>query len=172
MLGRTADAMTCHRRGVRQVARKPHEFNVAAAHIDFLCLTANADAAVPLYEKFLPAATNSPDIARRFTYHLSGLLLATCLLRDGISTLKLRLPQEILEALPGSPQSPEPVEVAHLLNWGLKQCGDLADAFDARNGTPHHRNRLADHLAMPEAIRPWPLRTSGTGESKSTSKHE
>jgi len=166
LLGRLADAMTCHRRGIRPIARKPQEFNIAAAHIDFLCLTANVDAAVPLYEKFLPAAIQSTDISRQFTFHLCGLMLANCLTAD----VKLRLPKEVLAELPESARTT--ANVADLRVWVLGLCETLADAFDARNGTPHHRWRLSEHLKLVDRIRPWPLRRSGTGDSKSTFKHE
>jgi hypothetical protein len=159
------DAMNCHVRGYRMIARNPGFVYAFGNHIDFLNLTDNLPRAVKLFEKHLADALACPARTWRLDFYLAAHLLLQRLTEQGTEVLKLRLPA----AFPLH-RSEGRYPLAELAAWFSGQVNELAQQFDVRNGTDYYTRKVADHPALRELIQPYPVPTYGGGMGKNASE--
>src|SRR5262249_10101370 len=163
-LGRVEEAMQCHRRGFRLVARNPEFLDPVGKHLGFLVLTDNLAKGLTVLEKHLPWALETMCLDRRFQFYLGARLLLDRLRETGRQTVKLRLPR----TFPGHQESAK-YEVAALTAWVDGELEELAGRFDARNGNQYFRQRIADNLQLLELRTPCPSRAAREPKDGSSS---
>jgi hypothetical protein len=150
-LGRSPDAMHCHRQGYRQVAGQAVFLRHVALHLVFLVLTDNLPKAVKVLEKHLPIALEVPSLSCRFEFLLAGRLLLEHVAGER-TQLKLHLPADFpLHGAKGT------YVVADLLGWFMAQGQDLAARFDARNGNDYFAQKIAGLEKLRKWATPCPL---------------
>jgi hypothetical protein len=152
-LGRVQEAMQCHRRGFRLVARNSEFLEAVGEHLGFLALTDNLAKGVGILEKHLPWALETMCLDRRFEFYLGTWLLLARMADTGRKTVKLRLPR----AFPNYQENAR-YEVVALKAWVDGELEDLAGRFDARNGNQYFRQRIADNHQALGLLTPCPLR--------------
>jgi hypothetical protein len=80
--GLVAEAMRCHRRGVRLVSDSQNFLGMLGYHMEFLAAIGDADGAVRLFERHLPLALRTTDPLRTFFFHQSCRFSLSTLARE------------------------------------------------------------------------------------------
>lgn len=139
-LGRTGEAASYYRAGVRALRGGYPNPEVIGQYVDFLALSGNLDRAVALAARHFAAAVESPEPNQQFSFALGLRLLADRLAAAGRETVRLRLPEPHPLARPGGA-----VPVGELGRYAAAWAGEIADRFDRRNGTDAYRREMARH---------------------------
>jgi hypothetical protein len=142
-LGRVAEAVPCHLKGYRLIARNRDFFAESSQHLQFLALTDNLAKGMKLFETHLPWALDTFDLLDRFQFSLSSSFLFQRLGESGKDTVRLRLP----ESFPGH-QASGRYALADLAAWLDSDAEGLARRFDERNGNDFFARKI-------EASRGW-----------------
>jgi hypothetical protein len=127
-LGRTEDALHCHRRGYPMIQRNPSFADRCAMHAAYLALSGNDARALRLIERHIADASDGTDPLREFDFYCHAWL-AIDLISERKHKAKLRLPQ-MSEAIHG----PDDYDLADLATVFEKRASDLARQYDKRNG--------------------------------------
>ena len=150
-LGRPAEAMRYHRRGYKLRRNSPRHLDSLAKHIAFLALTDNLGRAVSLFEKHLVAALRTSNVFSRMRFLTDTLPLLDRLREAGKARTRLRIPPEC--PLAGGDERPT---VPVVRRWMTEAAGELAAAFDARNGNDYYAKRLAAVPRLQRLVTPCP----------------
>jgi hypothetical protein len=148
-LGRLDDARKNQVKGYRLVRRGPEFVQQWARHVVFLVLIAEIEPARKLVDRHLADALVCIDQIDRFEFLTAALLFCERLLRDGVATVKLRLPDAMK-----FPQTRKGHDVAALDGWLRQSAGDLAKRFDTRNGNGFFQGRIDRIPSLLEAALP------------------
>lgn len=137
-LGRAADGRRLLDRAARVVRRQPEFLSGADAHVVFLTVTGDPEAAVAHFNRnFTPAATRAGDVGE-LPWLRAALLLTRDLVRHGRRFL-LHVPAGFVPAAPGRRCS-----AGELRDWLEAELPRLSRLADARNGTSYQTDRLAE----------------------------
>jgi hypothetical protein len=151
-VGRAAEAMPYHRRGYRLRGRSIRHLDSIAKHVAFLALTENLGRAVRLFEKHLPDALRTSNSFNRMRFLTDTLPLLDRLRKANKAGMRLRVPPEFqLGARDDRPT------VGAIRTWAAAAAGELAAAFDARNGNDYYSKRLAAIPRLQRLFSPCPL---------------
>jgi hypothetical protein len=142
-LGRLEEAKEHQKRGYRLIGKTDHFVQEFGEHLEFLALTGDFAAAKRVLERHLPHAMDIVSPEERFQFLLSAKLWTDCLLRRGTRTLKLRLPNG-----PPAPGEDGKTDVKALGDWFLSEAQQIAQRFDARNGTPAFQKKIEESPAL------------------------
>jgi hypothetical protein len=151
-LGRAADAMDYHRRGYKLRGKNIRHLDSVAMHIRFLALTDNLGRAVRLFERHLPDALRTSNAFNRMRFLIDTLPLFDRLRKAGQARVRLRVPSEF--SLAGGGEYPTAPIVRR---WMKETAGQLAAAFDARNGNAYYTKRLDAIPRLQRLLTPCPL---------------
>lgn len=151
--GRAGEAMAYHHRGYKLRAKNVRHLDSIARHIAFLALTDNLGRAVRLFEKHLPDAVQTSNLFNRMRFLIDTLPLLDRLQRAGKEKTRIRVPPE-------SPMADDKgrAAVPAVREWMHTTAGELAAAFDARNGNDYYTKRLATVSRLQRLFAPCPLR--------------
>jgi Gene 66 (IR5) protein len=152
---RLTEAMSCHLKGYRLIARNPKFVNMVARHLTFLALTGNLPRAVRMLERHLPDALNTTGVLWQFDFYLSALVLFDRLREQGQTEIRLRLPTTLAGPIFGNTDARGRFVLAELSQWFQERSADLANRFDARNGNDHHQRRLAEVKELAKLAQPF-----------------
>jgi hypothetical protein len=152
-LGRLDEAVACHAKGYRLIARNRHFLFKIAQHIEFLAVTDNLARGVKLFEAHLPWSLDTFDLIDRFRFSLASWVLFDRVRASGKKTIKLRLPSNfpIFEAsgkyaIPG------------MVAWLEADAAGLARRFDDRNGNNAYALKIEAARALEALVTPFPLK--------------
>lgn len=151
-LGRAAEAMAYHRRGYKLRGKNIRHLDSVAMHIRFLALTDNLGRAVPLFEKHLADALRTSNAFNRMRFLIDTLPLLDRLRKAGKAGTRLRVPPQC----PLAAEDERPT-VPVVRRWMMDTAGELAGAFDARNGNGYYTRRLAAVPRVQRYFSPCPL---------------
>jgi hypothetical protein len=151
-LGKAAEAMPYHRRGYKLRADCIRHIDSIAKHIAFLALTDNLGRAARLYEKHLVDAVRTTNVFNRMRFLIDTLPLLDRLRKAGKGEMRLRVPPECPLAADGAKPT-----AAAVRKWAAATAGELAAAFDARNGNDYYTKRLAAAARLQRLFSPCPL---------------
>jgi hypothetical protein len=150
--GRAAEAMVYHHRGYKLRGKNVRHLDSVAMHIRFLALTDNLGRAVRLFEKHLPDALRTSNVFNRMRFLIDTVPLLDRLRKAGQARARLRVPSEC--PLAGAGECPT---VPAVRRWMKETAGQLAAAFDTRNGNDYYTNRLAAVSRLQRLLTPCPL---------------
>jgi hypothetical protein len=150
--GRAAEAIVYHRRGYKLRGKNIRHLDSVAMHIRFLALTDNLGRAVRLFEKHLPDALRTSNAFNRMRFLIDTLPLLDRLRKAGQARARLRVPSEC--PLAGGDECPT---VPAVRRWMKETAGQLAAAFDARNGNDYYTKRLAAVPRLQRLLTPCSL---------------
>ncbi|MBI3410378.1 MAG: hypothetical protein HY040_18730 [Planctomycetes bacterium] len=144
-LGRLEEARVYQRRGYRLVGQANHFVEQHAEHLQFAVLLGDMAQAKRLLERHLSGALQIVTVDDRFQFLLAGRLWTDRLRSRGTRKLKVRLPK----GLP-SPDADGKSDVSALGAWFTAQSQEIAQRFDARNGTNAFQQQIDE---LPELLR-------------------
>lgn len=151
-LGRTAEALPYHRRGYRLRGGSVRHLDSIAKHIAFLALTDNLGRAVRMFEKHLPDALRTANDFTRLRFLTDSFPLLDRLRKAGKEAMRIRVPPDCSLAAAGDRAAAGAVR-----QWMAKAAGELAAAFDARNGNDYYSKQLAAAPRLQRLLCPCPL---------------
>jgi hypothetical protein len=149
--GRAAEAMPCHKRGYKLRGKNIRHLDSIAKHIAFLALTDNLNRAVRLFEKHLSDALRTSNVFNRMRFLTDTLPLLDRLMKVKKGVNRLRVPADCPIATDGR------ATVAELRDWMRTAAGELAAAFDERNGNDYFTKRLVAVPRLQRLFAPCPL---------------
>jgi hypothetical protein len=144
-LGRLDEAKAYQRQGWQLVGQAAQFVREHANHLRFLVLTGGLPQAKRVLERHLPGALESVLADERFQFLLAVRLWTDRLAGRGTRELKVRLPKG-LPAADGDGKS----DVGALGEWFTARAREIAQRFDARNGTTTFQEQIDE---LPELLR-------------------
>ena len=137
-LGRTEEATNYHQKGYKLIKQNPDFLEVMGFHLAFLAHTRKLPEAVKLFERHLPWALETLVPEEKFIFYEHLLPLFSRLRETGEETLALRLPKSFPLFNRSGHYAVDALE-AHV----TETLSELAQAFDARNGTDYFQRRIS-----------------------------
>ena len=151
-LGKHAEALAHFKTGHRLIDRNPDFLRQKGMFIVGLTLTGNLARALTLLDRHLAEALDAVSPWWRFEFFLSARLLLEKLAENGIVTVPVRIPKKMeLATVTGKPT------VAGLAEWMDARLGELATAFDTRNGNKSFSRRVRQFPKLLEYAKHCPL---------------
>jgi hypothetical protein len=151
-LERLEEAQKLHLHGYPAVARNRDFLVTVGEHLEFLALTHNFARALVLLERHLSWALAHASRLDRFGFLCAAALLFSLLRQEGHEVLTLRLPYGF-----ALHQADCLYATARLQQWAEGEAADIAQRFDARNGTSRYAQLLVRTLERTKDARPFPL---------------
>lgn len=144
-LGRIEEARAYQRQGIRLVNRDDQFVAQHGKHLEFLSLIGELAQAKRLLERHLPGALKSVTLEDQFYFLLAARLWTDRLACRGTRKVKIRLPRELtpLDAAGNH-------DVREVGEWFTARAQELAQQFDARNGTDTFQAKIHE---LPELLR-------------------
>jgi hypothetical protein len=137
LLGRREEAKAHQLLGYRLVGQGNQFIRQHAEHIRYLALIGDLPKAKQLLERHLPGALDSIMLDERFQFLLAARLLMDRLINRDTHSIKLRLPQSVPAA-----DANGKLDVSSIGEWFMSQAQEIAQRFDARNGTTAYQQQI------------------------------
>lgn len=106
-------------------------------------LSSRSERAKPVFQGHLATALNSVVHANQYAFLASGVLWCQSLLNQGLTSIAIKLPEEVPVSKDG-----EMVRLSPLREWLYAKANDLALKFDARNQNNYHQDELEELITL------------------------
>ena len=146
-LGRREEAERYHRQGYPRVRGDRGFLSALGDHLAYAAITSDFPRAREVLSESLRMVLETSDKQEAFAFLCAAVVWADAELAAGSARVPLTLPAQV----PG--RGEEGYDLGALAPWLEARAAELAARFDARNGTPHHAERLAQDRAEARALR-------------------
>ncbi|KAA5830579.1 hypothetical protein F1721_22225 [Saccharopolyspora hirsuta] len=157
--GRFDEAKAHHFRSYRAAAANADGFGIMADHLIFLAVTGNTERGLSLLERHIGELPKDPlDVYKRFYALVSYGVLLDAVARSGHGDVEVR-GSDMPDVAAVFGVEPRPRTAAELAAESWRVAGEIAEAFDERNGNEHFATEVQRARALADEHYDLPIET-------------